>query len=64
MKKTNFIPVAFHNLQNYDSHLFIRSLGVTEGKINWIPKTEEKYISYSKEIIIYEFFCKKTAKIY
>ena len=44
MKKTNFIPVIFHNLQNYDSHLFIKNLGFTEGNINCIPKTEEKYI--------------------
>ena len=59
MKKPKFIPIIFHNLQNYDSHLFIKSLGVTKGKINCIPKTEEKYISFSKEIIVDEFVNKE-----
>ena len=60
MKKPKFIPVVFHNLKNYDSHLFIKNLGVTEGEINCIPKTEEKYISFSKKIIVGEFFSEKT----
>ena len=52
MKTPNFIPVFFHNLEGYDSHLFIKNLGVSEGNINCIPKTEEKYISFSKKIIV------------
>ena len=60
MKHPKFIPVVFHNLQNYDSHLFIKSLGVSEGEINCIPKTGEKYISFSKDIVIDEFFSQKT----
>ena len=52
MKKPNFIPVFFHNLEGYDSHLFIKSLGKTEGEIRCIPKTEEKYISFSKIISV------------
>ena len=59
MKNPKFIPIIFHNLQNYDSHLFIKNLGKTEGKIKCIPKTEEKYISFSKEIIVDEFINKK-----
>ena len=59
MKKPKFIPIVFHNLQNYDSHLFIKNLGKTEGKINCIPKTEEKYISFSKEIIVDKFINKE-----
>ena len=55
MKKPKFIPVIFHNLQNYDSHLFIKNLGVSEGEINCIPYTEEKYISFTKEIIVGKF---------
>ena len=55
MKKPNFTPVIFHNLQNYDSHLFIKKLGVTEGDISCIPKTDEKYISFSKKINVYDF---------
>ena len=63
MKKTNFIPVFFHNLEGYDSHLFIRNLGVSEGDINCIPKTEEKYISFSKNIEVDNFRDKKGRKI-
>ena len=51
-KKPNFTPVVFHNLSGYVSHLFIRNLGVSEGNINCIPKNEEKYISFTKEVIV------------
>ena len=59
MKKPKFIPVIFHNLQNYDSHLFIKNLGVSEGEIDCIPNTEEKYISFTKEIIVGKFESEK-----
>ena len=42
-----FVPVLFHNLEGYDSHLFVKSLG---GDVNCIPKTDEKYISFSKKV--------------
>ena len=53
-KKPNFIPVFFHNLSGYDSHLFIKKLGSTDEKenIDCIPNNEEKYISFSKNIIV------------
>ena len=50
MRVPNFIPVLFHNLEGYDSHLFVKSLGLTEGDIKCIPKTDERYISFSKMI--------------
>ena len=50
MKVPKFIPVLFHNLEGYDAHLFVKSLGYTEGDIKCIPKTDEKYISFSKII--------------
>ena len=50
MRVPNFIPVLFHNLEGYDSHLFVKSLGLTEGDVRCIPKTDEKYISFSKMI--------------
>ena len=50
MKVPRFVPVLFHNLEGYDSHLFVKSLGLEEGDIKCIPKTDEKYISFSKNI--------------
>ena len=50
MKVSKFVPVLFHNLEGYDSHLFVKSLGLKEGDISCIPKMDEKYISLSKKI--------------
>ena len=57
-----FIPVFFHNLAGYDAHLFIKSLGVTEGNIKCIPNNEEKYISFSKEFVVGKYIDKKDGK--
>ena len=54
-RKPEFIPVVFHNLSGYDSHLFIKNLGLTEGNLNCIPNNEEKYISFSKDIVVDEY---------
>ena len=48
--KPNSLSVFFHNLAGYDSHLFIKKLGYTEGTIKCIPTNEEKYISFTKTI--------------
>ena len=48
--KPNNISVFFHNLSGYDSHLFIKKLGATNGDIDCIANNEEKYISFSKKI--------------
>ena len=53
------IPVIFHNLSGYDCHLFIKTLGVSEGKINVIPNNEEKYISFTKRIQVASYINKK-----
>ena len=42
--------MVFHNLNGYDSHLFIKNLGFSEGDVDCIPNNEEKYISFSKKI--------------
>ena len=58
----NSIPVFFHNLSGYDSHLFIKKLGCTKKEketINCIPSNEEKYITFSKNIVSGEYTNKK-----
>ncbi|XP_047035542.1 uncharacterized protein LOC124641502 isoform X1 [Helicoverpa zea] len=45
-----FIPVVFHNLSGYDSHIFIKELTNYEGDIKVIPKSKEKYMSITKNI--------------
>jgi len=50
-KAPKFIPVIFHNLSGYDSHLFIKKLARNREKITCIPNNEEKYISFSKEVV-------------
>ena len=52
MRTPKFIPVLFNNLAGYDTHLFIKSLRLSEGKIKCIPNTDEKYISFSKEFVM------------
>ena len=42
--------MVFHNLNGYDSHLFIKNLGFSAGNINCIPNNEERYISFTKKI--------------
>ena len=51
-RKPDFTPVVFHNFSGYDSHLFIKNLGFSEGDINCIPNNEEKYISFTKEVLV------------
>ena len=47
--------MIFHNLSGYDAHLFIKNLGVSEGKIDCIPNNEEKYISFTKHVEVDRF---------
>ena len=62
-KKPKFTPVIFHNLSGYDAHLFVKNLGKSEGNIKCIPNNEEKYISFSKEIVVGEYENKKGEKV-
>ena len=51
-----FIPVFFHNLCGYDSHLFIKKLRtINDEDIGCIPKTDENYISFNKKVIVDKF---------
>lgn len=42
-----FIPVFFHNLKGYDSHLFIRSFANLKERPDGISLNSEKFISFS-----------------
>ena len=46
----DFTPITFHNLGGYDSHLFLKELGFSEGDIDYIANNEERYISFTKRI--------------
>jgi len=50
LQQPKFVPVFFHNLSNYDSHFIVTELGYDTKTINFIPNSEEKYISFSKYI--------------
>ena len=45
--KTTSIPVVFHNLLGYDSHLLMQAISKVEGRVSCIPNNTEKYISFS-----------------
>ncbi|EFA09106.1 hypothetical protein TcasGA2_TC015228 [Tribolium castaneum] len=51
-KIPKYIPVFCHNLTNYDSHLFIKALATEKTIINCIAQTKEKYITFSKKILV------------
>ena len=59
--KPKGVPVFFHNLSGYDSHLFIRSLASPNPKetIECIPNNEEKYITFTKNKIVGQYTNKK-----
>ena len=46
--KLNYkIPIVFHNLKKYDSHLIIQELGKFNLKISLIPNGLEKYMRFT-----------------
>ena len=47
IKSNHKIPIIFHNLKNYDSHLIIQELGKFGFKINVIPNRLKKYMSFN-----------------
>ena len=51
-KIRDHIPIVFHNLSGYDSHLFIKELGRKFNKddIGVIAENKEKYISFNVKI--------------
>ena len=55
LRKGNTIPVFFHNLEGYDSHLFVKRLADTDGDVSCIPHNEEKYITFTKNVWVDAF---------
>ena len=48
-KDSRTIPVAFHNMSNYDAHIIIKDIAhCAEGPIHIIPENTEKYIAHQK----------------
>ena len=45
---TKKVPVIFHNLRGYDSHLVFNELDKFDGKIKVIPNGSEKYMAFFK----------------
>ena len=62
-KVPKFFPVVFHNLSGYDSHLFIKPLGNSEGNISCTQSKQEYYISFTKQVIVDKFFNKEGRKV-
>ena len=60
-RKPESVSVFFHNLSGYDSHLFIKSLDSPDKKetLECIPNNEEKYITFSKNLIVGQYTNKK-----
>ena len=51
-KIPSYIPVVFHNLLGYDSHLFIKELGKESKDIGVIAKNKKDYITYLVNIAV------------
>ena len=62
-KVPKFFPVVFHNLSGYDSHLFIKTLGNSQGDISFIPNNKENYISFTKQVIVEKFVNKEGKEV-
>ena len=54
LKKSKTVPVFFHNLTSYESHIFVKRLADFVGDVRCIPRNEEKYITFSKEVLVGE----------
>ncbi|KAK5647058.1 hypothetical protein RI129_005522 [Pyrocoelia pectoralis] len=53
-KVPSYIPVFFHNLSGYDSHLFIKQLANETEQIDVLPLSTEKYITFGKHLLVDE----------
>lgn len=58
-KIPNFVPILFHNLSGYDSHLFIKQLCSHGDKVDVIAQSKEKYVSFTKNLYMHDYRNKK-----
>ena len=49
---TKKIPVIFHNLRGYDSHLIIKEISKFDVKVSVIPNGLEKYMAFTINTIL------------
>ena len=54
---SSYIPVIFHNLSEYDAHLFIKVLGKRDMEV--IAKNKEDYISFSVDVAVDKYVDKE-----
>ena len=47
LKLSKKVPVIFHNLRGYDSHLLIREISKFDVKVSGIPNGLEKYMAFT-----------------
>ena len=47
LKLTKKVPVIFHNLKGYDSHLIMQEIGKFDVKISVTPNALEKYMTFT-----------------
>ena len=47
IKLTKNVPVIFHTLRGYDSHLIMQEISKTDVKVNVIPNGLEKYMAFT-----------------
>ena len=47
LKLTKKLPVTFHNLRGYDSHLIMKEISTFDIKVSVIPNGLEKYMDFT-----------------
>ena len=57
-KIPSYIPVVFHNLSGYSTHLFIREVGAHTSDMEVIAKNKEDYTSFSIKVPVEKYIDK------